>query len=87
MEEQHDLERTARILLEQDEAELARDVLTRYSADKAQRALNIGNALASSLEARTKLLIGIPKPDADAKLQALSYNMIRCGTHPGEPPL
>jgi hypothetical protein len=87
MDEQQGLERTARILLEQDEKELARDVLTRYSVGKAQRALKIGNALASSLEERTKLLIGIPKPPADAELQELSYNMIRCGTRPGEPPL
>lgn len=87
MAEQDGLERAARILLKQDEQQLAREILTRYSTSKAEHALKIGNALADSLVERVKLLKGIPKPQDDAEIQKLSYNMIRCGTHPGEPPL
>lgn len=87
MQEQDGLERSARILLEEGEQKLARKMLTRYATDKAERALTIGNALARSLQVRTKLLYGIPAPPENAEIQKLKYNMIRCGKHPGEPPL
>lgn len=87
IDEQEDVERIARVLYDQGEEALARTHLTRYSLAKARQAMAMGNALVDSLEMRTKLHTGIPQPDDDADLQREEYNMIRCGEHPGEPPL
>lgn len=57
--EQSEVERTARVLYDSGEAELARRYLTRYSETESMRALELGETLARSIEARTKLLHGI----------------------------
>ena len=81
------LEAAAQPLVDSGETEDAREVLTFYLVARAEDALELGEALVESLEARTKLLRGIAEPAEDAEMQALDYNMIRCGSHAGEPPL
>jgi len=62
LEEQQTVERTALKLLEAGEPELARRYLTYYSQTEADRGLRLVEALANSLEARTKVLFGIRVP-------------------------
>ncbi len=57
--EQAEVERTASALYEAGEAELARQYLTYYSSTEALNGLRLGDALAESIEARTKVLYGI----------------------------
>jgi hypothetical protein len=59
---QETVERTALRLYEAGEPELARQYLTYYCNTEAMNGLRLGEALAHSLEARTKLLFGIRKP-------------------------
>lgn len=59
---QETVERTALRLYEAGEADLARQYLTYYCNTEAMNGLRLGEALAASLEARTKLLFGIRKP-------------------------
>jgi hypothetical protein len=56
------VERTALKLFEAGEPELARAHLTYHSSTEAMNALQLGEALAASIEARTKLRFGIRKP-------------------------
>ena len=81
------LEAAAQSLIDAGNAEAANNVLTFYSSSRAQDAMNLGTTLAGALEARIKLRSGIPKPPDTTPIQLLDYNMIRCGEHPGEPPL
>lgn len=60
--EQESVERTARKLLEAGEPELARRYLTYYSSTEALRGLRLVQALADSIEARTKAQFGIRPP-------------------------
>ena len=60
-----ELEQVTRIavtLLEAGEDELARSYLTDYSRTRSLAALDLGNALVNSIEARTKVLYGIRPP-------------------------
>jgi hypothetical protein len=50
---------SARLLLEAGRPELARDVVTRFSHAQALRALDLGEAMVASMEARSRLLFGI----------------------------
>ena len=59
---QQTVERTAAKLYEADEAELARSYLTYYCGNEAMRGLRLGEALAESIEARTKVIDGIRQP-------------------------
>ena len=57
--EQAEVERTALKLYEAGEPELARQYLTYYSGTEALNGMRLGDALANSIEARTKVIYGI----------------------------
>jgi len=59
IDRQQTVERTATVLYEAGEAELAREYLTRYCNSEAMDGLRLGEALADSIELRTKVLFGI----------------------------
>ena len=63
--QQQTVQRTALKLLEAGEPELARRYLTYYSQTEAGTGLRLVEALADSLEARTKVLFGIRVPGDD----------------------
>lgn len=67
LEEQQTVERTALKLLEAGEPELARRYLTYYSQTEAGNGLRLVEALAESLEARTKVLFGIRDPGDESE--------------------
>jgi dipeptidase len=54
-----DATKAARVLFECKEPELARNLLTRFSTAQALRALDVGEAMVASMEARSRLLFGI----------------------------
>ncbi len=54
-----DVVRSARMLTDQSEPDLARRLLTRFSTDQALRSLDLGEALLNSMEARSRLLYGV----------------------------
>lgn len=58
---QEEVEETARTLLDAGKPELARTYLTYHSHTEAMHGLQLAEALADSLEARTKVLFGIRK--------------------------
>lgn len=62
LDDQETVETTALTLYDADEDELAREYLTSYSHTQAEEALELGNALLSSIEARSKLL-GLREPE------------------------
>jgi dipeptidase len=59
---QADVERTALKLFESGEPDLARKYLTYYSSTEAMNGLRLGEALAASIETRTKVQYGIRQP-------------------------
>lgn len=71
------VEQTARALFRGGEDELARDYLTRYSHERATDALRLGEALLGSIEARTRVLFGLRRPEND-EMSRLDYLMITC---------
>jgi len=77
--EQPALERTAALLYEQGEEELARRALTEHSTRRADDALRLGEALLASIEARTELLYGIREPSGDA-IHAPTRDTVSCRT-------
>jgi hypothetical protein len=56
------VERTALTLYESGEGSLAQFFLNYYTATEAMNALQFGEALAASIEARTKAKFGVRKP-------------------------
>jgi hypothetical protein len=64
MSGQPTVERTALKLFESGEPELARTYLTYYSNSEAMNGLRLAEALAASIEARTKVQFGIRSPAA-----------------------
>jgi dipeptidase len=50
---------SARVLLEAGRLELAADVLTRFSCGEAIRALDLGEAMAASMDVRSRVLFGL----------------------------
>lgn len=60
--EQEAVESTARTLMGADKRNLARRYLTQYSHTQAAEAMDLGENLVASVEARTKLFHGIPEP-------------------------
>ena len=54
-----DVRESARILLDAGRPELAADVLTRFSCGEAIRALDLGEAMAASMDARSRVLFGL----------------------------
>jgi dipeptidase len=81
IEDQAWVEHSAESLFEKGQDALAKELITYYSDAQAMRAVELGRALAGSLEQRTKLLHGIPQPESDETMK-LEYNMIRCGPTP-----
>jgi dipeptidase len=77
LEEQTDVEETALVLHRADKPDLARQVLTRYSHDRAMAALQLGSALLASIEARTRLIYGLREPETD-EMSKLDYQMVTC---------
>jgi dipeptidase len=75
--EQATVVETAETLFEADKDDLARDYLTRYSYERGQEALALGNALLASIEARTELLYGFREPEGDV-VSLLSYDRVDC---------
>ncbi|TIP25882.1 MAG: peptidase U34 [Mesorhizobium sp.] len=75
------VEQSAEGMFERGENDSAKKLITYYSGVQAMRALDLGNALLSSMEQRTKLLQGIPQPPSNETMK-LEYNMIRCGPTP-----
>jgi dipeptidase len=60
--DQESVEETARTLYDAGRPDLARAYLTYYSHTEAMNGLNLAEALAQSIEARTKALFGIRRP-------------------------
>ncbi len=79
--EQQQLTVTANALYKAGEAELARQFLTDYSAQRGQQALQIGNALLNSIETRTREKYGYRRPQGDL-MSELSYDRISCKKQP-----
>ncbi len=69
LDEHAEVTATASILYDAGKPELARAYLTRDSWNASMRALELGEALAASIEVRTKLLFGVRLPE-EASLQA-----------------
>lgn len=61
-----DIQTTASILYEAEKPVLASKYLTDYSVRQSERALDLGEALLASIEARSKLLYGIRSADGTA---------------------
>ena len=68
---------TAETLFEAGKDNLAYDYLTGYSHERGQQALELGNALLTSIEARTGLLYGFREPEGDV-VSRLSYDRVSC---------
>lgn len=68
---------TAGTLFEAGKDDLALDYLTRYSHERGQEALALGNALLASVEARTGLLYGFREPEGDV-VSLLRYDRVNC---------
>ena len=77
MAEQETLVAVANTLFDADKPELARDYLTRYSAESGLAGLRLGNALLASIEARTEVLYGYRAPEGDV-VSELTYDRIDC---------
>ncbi|HMB60939.1 MAG TPA: hypothetical protein VKN35_13585, partial [Xanthomonadales bacterium] len=77
IDEQIEVAATAENLFDAERGDLASAYLTRYSAERSAEALQIGHALLGSIEARTRLLYGLRRPEG-AEMSALDYQMISC---------
>lgn len=56
------VERAAATLIENDDREAARALLTRYADSRAMEALDLGEVMADALDAYTRLVTGAPRP-------------------------
>ena len=63
--EQPEVAETAEALFAAGKDELAKEFLTAYSRERGHEALDLGNALLASIEARTRLLYGYREPQAE----------------------
>ena len=68
---------TAETFFKANRADLALSFITDYSGQKADDALNLGNVLLASIEARTRLLYGLREPEADV-VSKLSDTRVNC---------
>jgi dipeptidase len=75
--QQDDLEALASTLFAAGETAYARRILTDYSHARAQEALELGEALLASIEARTRVLYGFREPVTD-EMSRLDYQMVTC---------
>jgi dipeptidase len=79
--EQATVEATASDLFLADADALATEYLTRYSNERAMAGLRLGEALLTSIEARTRILFGFREPTTD-EMSRLDYHMVTCQTAP-----
>jgi dipeptidase len=87
LSEQRSVETTALELYDAGRAELAREYLTDYSTEKALEALELGEAMLASIEARTKVFYGVQEPegsDINASSSSQGKNSVHCLTQ-GDP--
>lgn len=77
IDENQRVEETSAALFDSGHEQLALNYLTDYSSDAAGAALQLGNALLGSIEARTRLLFGLRAPETD-EISQLDYEMVRC---------
>lgn len=77
LEESDGVEQTALTLYQNGKPELAREYLTDYSHTQASEALDLGEDLVGSIEARTKLLYDIPVVEGES-MGKLDYSMVTC---------
>jgi hypothetical protein len=75
--EQEAVEAIANRLFSNGVETLAADYLTRYSGEMALQSLWLGEALLSSIEARTRILFGFREPTTD-EMSRLDYQMVTC---------
>jgi len=77
IEEQDLVDRTAEALFESGLESLALKYITDQSSNAASSALELGNALLGSIEARTEVLYGFRAPKTD-DMSLLDYEMVGC---------
>ncbi|MEQ9563938.1 MAG: C69 family dipeptidase, partial [Woeseiaceae bacterium] len=71
------VEETSGALFEDGHDDLALEYLTEYTSNAASSALELGNDLLASIEARTRLLYGLREPEG-SETSRLDYQMVRC---------
>jgi hypothetical protein len=71
------VEKTSDALFESEHEDLALEYLTGYTSNAAATALELGNNLLASIEARTRLLYGLRQPEGE-ETSRLDYQMVRC---------
>jgi dipeptidase len=87
LSEQRSVEATALELYEVGQDDLARQYLTDYSKTRAMEGLELGEALLTSIEARTKVLYGVREPeggDINASSSSQDKSSVHCLTE-GDP--
>ena len=77
IEEQAFVEDTANTLFAGGREDLALDYITEYTGNAAKSALELGNALLGSIEARTRVIYGLRTPQTD-DISLPDYDSIRC---------
>ena len=75
--EQEEVVSTANTLYDAGKDELAASYLTRYSEESALAGLRLGKSLLGSIEARTREIYGLRKPEGDTQSE-LDYEAVRC---------
>lgn len=71
------VEDTSEALIDGGRAALALEYLTGYTSNAAKSALELGNDLLASIEARTRLLYGLREPKG-SETSRLEYSMVTC---------
>ena len=77
IQERATVERTSDALFNSGHEDLALEYLTQYTSTAATMALDLGNDLLASIEARTKLLYVLRTPEG-SEISRLDYSMVRC---------
>ena len=87
LKEQDRVQETARTLLEAGKDDLAKQYLTLYSNTTAMEGLRFGESLLAGIEARTKAIYGIRKPQTD-QINDLGGETVNCLARfdPDKPP-
>ena len=75
--EQETVVATANTLFESGREDLARRYLTNHSKQSGAAGLRLGNALLTSIEARTVEIYGLRAPQTD-EISQLSYDRVNC---------
>jgi len=77
IEDQALVEKTSDTLFDSGQEQLALKYLTEHSSNAASSALELGQALLGSIQARTEVLYGLRVPDTD-EMSRLEGGMVRC---------